>query len=106
MRVHFKGTDMAKYKVRVGKDFEIYAADVEDAQVLEQTADLIDKAEKANTRRVLTYVSVTSVIAAISIATYLGLKDGTFNELNVVWTASSWVLAFILGAYFGGSKNK
>ena len=97
---------MSKYTMKVGKDFEIDVVDIEDVKILDGAANLIDKAEKANTRKNLTYIILFCIFVAILVASYLGYSDGSYDELSAVWTSSSWGLGFILGAYFvGGSKK-
>ena len=97
---------MSKYTIKVGKDFEIDVVDVEDVKILDGAANLIEKAEKASTRKNLTYIILSCIFVAILVASYLGYSDGSYDELSSVWTASSWGLAFILGAYFGGDSKK
>ena len=45
------------------------------------------------------------VAIAISVATIIGLQDGTFNELNGVWIAAAPLVGAVVG-YYLGRKNE
>lgn len=72
------------------------------------TAEVIEaKAQHAETRfRGLVALGVLTFVAiAISVATIVGLQDGSFNELNGVWIAAAPLVGAVVG-YYLGRKNE
>lgn len=92
---------MAKFQVKVGSRFDVEAVDLDnEAEFLAAAATAAEKVEDASTRsRALLGLGVAAT-AALIVATVLGVHDGSFDEVDAVWSAIALPLGVIIDRYF------
>ncbi len=91
---------MAKGKVIVGEEFEVSAVNAEGENGVDgYEVGILERTLK--TRDTLTYLYVGLLGCALVVATGIGLRDGSFDEVNAVWVAGAAPLGYVLRAYFG-----
>lgn len=95
-----------KFQVKIGNDFVVDAFSVNDEKIIEAAADAQARLEIAKTRRNITLGVMAFVIMALICATYIGVRDGSYDEVSSVWDAAKFPTGFILATYFMGSGNQ
>ena len=91
---------MAKYKVTIGDDFTIEAVGVEDVGAVEALAAIAER-RMANKREIrIAYAVLGFIVFAIAVSAILGWTDGSYDELDAVWSTGSIWVGVILGRYF------
>lgn len=91
---------MAKYEVSIGDDFAIDGFEVEDIETVERLAAIGERRIIARDQARITYGVLGFMLAAMGVATFIGLRDGTYDELNAVWSAGAIWVGMVLSPYF------
>ena len=91
---------MTKYQVKIGKDFEVEAVEVQSVEDVHELSKVASKCADRRMRERLTAATVCAVLIALAIATVIGLYDGSFDEVGYVWGAAALPLGYILKAFF------
>lgn len=91
---------MARYKVRVGKEFEVESIDVDDSRVVADAAKASRRLRDTRARHALAFFMVGAIVAALAISVAIGFFDGSYNEVSATWNAVSFPLGTIIAAYF------
>ena len=91
---------MTKFDVCVGNDFEVFAVDVETIESVVALSTVASTHRTFRMRENLTMLIMMTFGISLGVATCIGLFDGTFNEVNSVWTAGAVPLGFVLRSYF------
>ena len=88
---------MAKFNIKIGRQFEIDAVDIEDeTDFLTAASDAAEKADDARTRaRTLLGLGLAAALA-MAIAAWMGIADGSFDEVDAVWSAIAFPLGVII----------
>lgn len=94
---------MGRYKVAVGDDFEIEAVEVKDVGDVTELSRLAERRRNQRMQERVTYSIFGVIIFALLIATAIGVRDGTFDEVSYVWNAAALPLGCVLKAYFDKS---
>jgi|GEM_PF-5634904 len=98
---------MAEFTVKIGQQFEIDAVDVEDELAfLAAASDAAEKADDARTRGHTLIVLGLSAGLALAVATWLGVTDGSFDEVDAVWSAIAFPLGMVMERYFVNRTRK
>lgn len=91
---------MGRYKVIVGDDFEIEALEVEDVEDVSELSEIAGRRVHQRVQVRLTYLIFGAIVLSLLIATAIGIYDGSFDEVNSVWSAAALPLGYVLKAYF------
>ena len=91
---------MAKFKVSIGEHFAIDGVEVEDIDAVERIAAIDERRGVASDQARITYGVLGAMMVAISVATFIGWQDGSYDELNTVWNAGAIWVGMVLGPYF------
>jgi len=91
---------MSRYRVIVGREFEIEAVEVSDPAELVVLADIAERQTKARVRERLAYLIFGVLVFALLVATVIGCIDGTFDEVGYVWSAAALPIGYLLRTYF------
>jgi len=91
---------MGQYKITIGKEFNVEAVDVTDAEVLVAAANAAGRLEDANVRRLLAPSIAGFIMLALAVSAVIGYIDGTYDEIGATWNAAAFPLGYILATYF------
>lgn len=91
---------MAKFEVCVGDEFEVSAVEVDSIESVVALSTVISTHRTFRMRENLTVFIMMTFGVSLTLATLIGFLDGTFNEVNSVWTAGAVPLGFVLRSYF------
>lgn len=91
---------MAKYKVSIGKPFAVDGVEIEDVDAVERLAAIDERRALARDQGRLTYGVLGAMVVAVCLASVVGWRDGSYNELNTVWNAGGVWVGLVLGRYF------
>lgn len=91
---------MAKYKVTIGKPFAVDGVEIENIDSVERLAAIDERRALARDQVRLAYGVLGLMLAAVCLATLMGWRDGSYNELNTVWSAGGVWVGLVLGRYF------
>jgi len=100
-----------KYMVGVGKEFEISSVEIEDENKVELTQAKVElkKAEKelgeTKNRNIVTWASLSMIVAFLLGAAMLGLYEGNFNKLQSVYNVVAIPMSAMLAYYFGENNG-
>ena len=89
-----------KYKVIVGSEFEISSTEVIGTDLVESVAKVAENEAKSRVRQLLVNVIFLFAAVSMAVATFIGLNDGTFNEVATVWSYAGPIVGLVLGYYF------
>lgn len=92
--------DMAKFEVCVGDEFEVSAVEVESIETVLALSTMSSTHRTFRMRENLTVFIMVTLGISLLVATLIGFFDGSFNEVNAVWTAGGVPLGFVLRSYF------
>ncbi|MEH6791752.1 hypothetical protein [Parasphingorhabdus sp.] len=95
---------MSKYNVIVGDDFQIEAFELQDIEDISKLSKIANGRAQQRIQERLTYLILISIVAALLSATAIGLFDGSFDEVGLVWSAAALPLGYILKAFFDEPK--
>jgi len=93
-----------KYKVIVGSEFEISSTEVIGTDLVESVAKVAENEAKSRVRLLLVNIIFLFAAVSMAVATYIGLNDGTFNEVATVWSYAGPIVGLVLGYYFSESR--
>jgi hypothetical protein len=91
---------MAKFKVSIGKPFAVDGVEIEDVEAVERLAAIDERRALARNQARLTYGVLGVLLAAMALATFIGWRDGSYDELYAVWSAGGFWAGLVLGRYF------
>lgn len=91
---------MAKFEVRIGDELEISAVEVDTIESVMMLSNVSSAHRVFRMRENLTAIIMITLGISLIVATIIGFLDGTFNEVNSVWTAGAVPLGFVLRSYF------
>ncbi len=95
---HLRTVEPKKYRPSPGRDFEgaieIRKVEVDTARATSSTRDFIAK------------TTVIVFVAALATATVLGIKDGEFSKLQLVWNIGPVFLGCVFATYMKGSLHR
>lgn len=91
---------MAKYKVTIGEPFAVDGVEIEDVDAVERLAAIDERRALARDQARLTYGVLGVLLVAMGLATSMGWRDGSYDELYAVWSAGGFWAGLVLGRYF------
>lgn len=91
---------MTRYRVTVGDEFEIEAFEIQSVDEVSELSDIASRRMHQRMRGRLTVTIIFAIFVALLAATWIGLSDGSFDEVGYVWGASAMPLGYILKAFF------
>lgn len=91
---------MAKYEVSIGEEFAIDGVEIEDIDAVERLAAVDERRVKARDQVRITFGVLGLMVAAVGVATVIGWRDGSYDELNTVWNAGAIWVGVVLSPYF------
>lgn len=91
---------MAKYEVSIGAEFAVGGVEIEDVDAVERLAAVDERRVKARDQRRITFGVLGLMAIAVSVTTYIGWHDGSYDELNTVWSAGAMWVGVVLSPYF------
>ena len=91
---------MAKYEVSIGEDFAIDGFEIEEIDAVDRLAAINERRGIARDQARITYGVLGLMVAAMSVTTFIGWQDGSYDELNTVWNAGAIWVGMVLGPYF------
>ena len=91
---------MAKYEVSIGEDFAVDGVEIEDIDAVERLAAIDEQRGISRDQTRITYGVLALMVAAMSVTTFIGWQDGSYDELNTVWNAGAIWVGMVLSPYF------
>jgi hypothetical protein len=95
-----RDSGMTKFEVCVGTEFEVSAVEVGSIETVLALSAVSSTHRTLRMRENLTVFAMVVLGISLLVATLIGLFDGSFNEVNAVWTAGGVPLGFVLRTYF------
>jgi hypothetical protein len=93
---------MSKYEDGSNDGFEVYPVGVVNSVNDLEVVSRIQRSHRHDQMRdKLMWISFALLIGSLVVATAIGLYDGSFNEVDVVWKAGALPLGWMLKSYFG-----
>jgi uncharacterized membrane protein len=100
-----------KYKVAIGKEFEISNVEIEEKGEVDltQAQTELKKAEKelgeTKNRNIVTWFLLCMIVAFLMGAAVLGFYDGNFEKLQSVYNVVAIPMSAMLAYYFGENNG-
>jgi hypothetical protein len=91
---------MAKYKVTIGEPFAVDGVEIEDIEAVDRLAAIDERRLLARHQARITCGVLALMVAAMGISAIMGWRDGSYDELNAVWSAGGPWVGLVLGRYF------
>ncbi len=91
---------MGKYKVRVGREFEIESVDTPSTELVAETAGAVSRLRDQKLRGRLALLIGLGSAVALATAAFVGFNDGSYDEVGMVWDAVALPLGAVLATYF------
>jgi hypothetical protein len=91
---------MAKYRVTIGREFELGGVEIKNVKAVERLAVIDERRRYARQQARLTYGVLGVMLVAVAVTAFIGWRDGSYNELNAVWATGSIWVGVVLGRYF------
>lgn len=92
---------MPKFDDKASDDFEVYpVGEIKKVEDFETVSRIELSHREAKTRDRLIYISFALLVASLLAATLIGLRDGSFNEVETVWQVGAVPLGWMLKTYF------
>ena len=91
---------MAKYEVSIGEDFVVDGVEIEDIDAVERLAAIDERRGISRDQARITFGVLGLMVAAMSVTTFIGWQDGSYDELNTVWNAGAIWVGMVLSPYF------
>jgi hypothetical protein len=88
------------YDVRIGNRLEVKSVKGVDVDEVVKLAEVAESDRKARMQERLAYLILGALTLALFIATGIGFVDGSYNEVNYVWSAAALPLGYVLKTYF------
>ena len=91
---------MSRYRVTIGKDFEIDSVDIDPRVDLPSVIEAKTKQDETATRSLVSLGILIGIATALVVAALMRLVDGDFGAVQAVWAAVSAPLGWIANHYF------
>jgi len=91
---------MSRYHVKIGKEFEIDAVDIDPKVDLAAAIRAKTKQDEAATRAGVARYVLVAIGFALAVSAAMRLVDGNFGAFSAVWSAASLPLGWVLRSYF------
>jgi hypothetical protein len=99
-----KDCGMNRYRVKIGRDFEIDAAEIVDASALATLVGEVNRFRSATHRDWLGGGLLVAIALALSVAAIISAFSGSYEALHSTWDILSVPLTAILTFYFTGNE--
>ena len=96
---------MARYRVIIGDEFAVEGVEIEDAEAVVKMALIDVERRRIRVQERVTFAFLGAFFAALVVSGVKGLWDGSFHELNIVWSTGAVWLGYVFATYFKKEKG-